>query len=227
MKNFNTYDTSLIEKVVKSGRKFILTGAIMISATGLIACNDENVTLASSYATEMEANFDSYDDAEQKCSIAMQNYLIAKDEYEQERSIENRVSLVGASRKMYRAVLEMTNEKATNAIGLDDDKRLIFDTDFENTCFYIGNKDSFDIDKSRDDFIMSSYKVDRNLKNLAQVLNGVGIYRGNGESDAWNASINRFIKASDELYKEATNFIGKDFSLSDDKISVSKEKTVG
>lgn len=199
----------------------------MISAIGLTACNDNDVSLTSSYATEMQDNFDSYDDVEQSCSVAMQNYLIAKDEYEQDQSIENRISLVSASRKMHNAIVDMTNNKASSAISLEDDKKVIFNTDFENTCFYVGNKNDFDIDQSRDDFIMDSYRVDGNLKDLAQALNGVSIYRGSGESDAWNASIRRFIKAADELYKEATNFIGKDFSVDNNKITVSKEKTVG
>ncbi len=227
MKNFKTYDASLVEKVVNSGRKFILSSAIMFGATMLIACKNEDVSLTSSYATEMETNFDSYDDVEKSCSTAMQNYLIAKEEYEGNQSVDNRVSLVGASRKMYNAILDMTNQKASGIVNLDDDECLIFNTDFENTCFYVGDKDDFYIDKSRKDFITSSYRVNGDLKDLAIALNGVGIYRGNGESDAWNASINRFIKASDNLYKEATDFIGKEFSLNGDKISVSKEKTVG
>lgn len=226
VKKLEIYDSQFIENVVKNEKKFILTGAVMISAIGLTACNDD-VSLKSSYSTQMSTDFDSYDDVDQNCSMAMQNYLIAKDEYMRNESTKNRVSLVGSSRKMYDAILEMTDQKAINIINLDNSKRLIFDTDFENTRFYLVSKEDFDIDKSRNDYIIGdSYKVDGNLKDLAQALNGVSIYRGNGESEAWDTSINKFISASDSLYKEATNFIGKNFSLDGDKISVSKEKTV-
>lgn len=213
-----------MEQAIKNGRKLILTGAIMVSAIGLTACSDD-VSLNSRYATEMEANFDDYDDYEQKCSLAMQNYLLAKDEYEQDKNVQNRVSLVSATRNMGDEIVNMTKQKATDAIGLDDSKELVFSTDSDNVRFYVGNKGTFDVDKGMSAFATDSFKVDGDLKDLAGAINGVRIYKGTGESEAWESSMNDFIKDADKLYKEASSLIGNDFSISDGKISVSNEKS--
>lgn len=226
MKNFRAYNTTFIEQAIKNGRKLVLTGAIMVSAMGLTACS-EDVSLNSSYSTEMEANFENYNDYEQECSLAMQNYLIAKDEYEQDKNVENRVSLVSASRAMRSEILNMTKQKARDAINLDDNKDLVFNTDLSNVRFFVGNKGTYNPDGSLNDFIEDSYKADGELRNLAEALNRVSIYKGNGESETWERSMNDFIKSSDDLYKEATGIIGNSFSMNDDKISVSKEKSIG
>lgn len=221
MRNLKTYDTNIISRAVSDGKKLILTGLIAVSAMGLTACSN-NDSIDTSYV--LGVNNDSYSDCEQSCSLAMQKYVLAQEAYNDDKSIDNRVSLISDSRDMYFNILEMTKNKTSEAIGIGDDKEVVFITNLDGVMFRVGNKNEFDLDGNFYEFGSETYEADKELKNLACSLNNISSYKGTGESNAWDNSIKDFIGDSNNLYNEACKLLGEDFVLNDGKVCISKEK---
>lgn len=221
MKNLKTYDTDIISKVVSDGKKLILTSIIAVNAMGLSACSGYD-NIDTSYV--LGVNNVSYSDCEQACSLAMQKYVLAQKSYNDDKSIDNRVSLISASRDMYFNILEMAKSKTSDAIGIDNDKEVIFITNLDGVMFRVGNRNEFNPDKNFYEFGSETYEADKRLKNLACSLNNFSSYKGTGESSARDNSIKSFIRDSNNLYNEACKLLGEDFVLNDEKVCISKEK---
>lgn len=227
MKNLRTYDLSLIERVTKNGKKFIFAGAFMLSALNLTACssnvNEEN------YSNEIlandlnEVNNPSFDSFEQSCNQKMQAYTLAKETFEEDKNVQNRMNVVKTANDMSDAILMMTKQKAKEAIGTD--KEILFDTDPEHVHFKVCEEIGYDYYNSQTKYsIKNTVSVDNDLFKLAQDINAINIYKGSGENEVWENEINKYIKVADRLYDDGVQLINKDFIFENNKISVPNSK---